>query len=173
MSEPPYTCAVWFLDDAGQPRYELCGDEAEAAERAASIETYTDGPVNGLQRSDGTTVLASQWTVFHDERARMLQQQRGDQERRGEPEHHLEDAEGDTGQQDRVRARSGPPLAAGQRPAERADRRCGKCGTPAEKVDTARLAEADWFERGYLEPLAIAYTVQPCGHTYSEQMLRG
>jgi hypothetical protein len=53
------------------------------------------------------------------------------------------------------------------------DRRCGKCGELVDKIASEPVGEADWFGRGYLEPLAIAHTMKPCGHTYTKQALRG
>jgi hypothetical protein len=50
------------------------------------------------------------------------------------------------------------------------DKRCGKCGEPLTNVEVERVGMGDWGH-GYLEPLAMAYTLKPCGHTYSERVL--
>jgi hypothetical protein len=71
MSEPTYTYAVWYLDDYGQIRYELAEDEDEAARYGAWADG--DGTALGLQRADGSTVQAAEWTALAEAKRKLRQ----------------------------------------------------------------------------------------------------
>jgi hypothetical protein len=74
MSEPAYTCAVWYIDDHGQIDYELAQNESEAARLAAWADG--DGTALGLQRADGSTLPAATWQEFADEKRRQREAER-------------------------------------------------------------------------------------------------
>jgi hypothetical protein len=81
MSEPTYTCAVWYLDEYGQIDYELCENELGAAYDAAIYDG--DGTVLGLQRADGSTVPAGVWLELEEAKHKLRELK--EQRRRNQP----------------------------------------------------------------------------------------
>jgi hypothetical protein len=79
--EPEYPCAVWYIDDYGQIRYDLDIDEESAARMAVAYDG--DGTVLGLQWADGRTIPAGEWRAFAEARRRLRQLE---QDRRDNPQ---------------------------------------------------------------------------------------
>lgn len=51
------------------------------------------------------------------------------------------------------------------------DRRCGKCGQPVTTWEGEPYRET--WDRGYVDVIAVAYVLQPCGDVFVKAMDRG
>jgi len=65
MTDPSYTCAVWYMRYYNI-EYELCATEEEAARFAVCLRDDSQGVPLGIQFADGRAVKSADWS-FLDE----------------------------------------------------------------------------------------------------------